>query len=158
MVVVEFCGAKFVCLSGGEEEECWGLSSGSDHVPDDVSGDCDSNVSLAEEGDVDLHSGEEIESSRKQSDERKGVPIEGKGRYKRGWGYDWGGVGVFVGPDPILRGRVTLDIVVDFVSRLRPVYVEAIKGMVLTPILQYHSFSLQRELTLALVRQWEEGV
>lgn len=63
-------------------------------------------------------------------------------------------VGVLVGPDPILRRRVTLDIVVDFVSRLGPLHVEAIKEMALKPTLQYRSFGLCRKLTLALVRLW----
>lgn len=64
------------------------------------------------------------------------------------------GVGVLVGLDPILCGRATLDIVVDFVIRLGPMHVEVIKRMALKPILQYHLFGLWGELTLALIRQW----
>lgn len=37
-------------------------------------------------------------------------------------------VGVLVGPDPKLRGRLTLDTVIEFVSRLGTLHVEAIKG------------------------------
>ena len=40
-----------------------------------------------------------------------------------------------VGPGHILHGKETLDIVVDFVSRLGPLHVEAIKGTILKPIL-----------------------
>jgi len=59
---------------------------------------------------------------------------------------------VLVSPDPILCGRGTLDLIVDFISRLAPVHVKAIKGTVLKAILQYRSFSPRRDFTLALVR------
>ncbi|KAJ8441634.1 hypothetical protein Cgig2_025801 [Carnegiea gigantea] len=116
-------------------KECWGLSLGSHYLLEDVTGDNVGDVALAEEGDFDLYSAKEMESNRTQCDERKRVPVEAKGRYRgrmtRGDGDVIGddkGVGVIVGSDPVLRRRVTLDIVVDFVSRLGLVHVEAIKG------------------------------
>lgn len=48
-------------------------------MPNDVSRDNDGNVSLAKDGDIDLHSGKEMESSRRQCDERKRVSVKGKG-------------------------------------------------------------------------------
>ncbi|KAJ8426189.1 hypothetical protein Cgig2_010826 [Carnegiea gigantea] len=149
-------------LSTLEEEECWRSRSGSDYHPKDFLGEGDGPLSsLVEEGDVDLSSGEKMEGSKAHRHERKKVPIEGKGRYKRcraaGDGVVAGDdpvVRVLVGPDPILYRRATLDIVVEFMNRLRPLYVEAIKGTTLKPTLQCRSFGLCRELTLALVRQW----
>ncbi|KAJ8424167.1 hypothetical protein Cgig2_032102 [Carnegiea gigantea] len=142
-----------------EEQECWASSSGSNYVPDDVLGDNDGNVSLAKEEDVDLHGREEMESSRRQCDERKRIPVEGKERYKRCMVVrdvvvieDDPEIGVLIGLDPILHGKVTLDIVIDFVSKLGPVHVEAIKGTVLKAILQYCSFGLRKELTLAPIK------
>ena len=63
-------------------------------------------------------------------------------------------VGVFVGPDPILHERVSLNIIVEFVSRLGSLHVEAINETTLKHILQYWSFGLRRELILALARRW----
>ena len=68
-------------------------------------------------------------------------------------GYDFG-VGVLVGLNPIIRGKVTLDIVVNFVTRSGIMHAEAIKGTTLKPILQYRLFGIRRELTLALIRRW----
>ncbi|KAJ8423286.1 hypothetical protein Cgig2_007648 [Carnegiea gigantea] len=142
-------------------EECWGSTSGSSYLYEDVARDSDGNVSVAEEGDVDLYSAKEMESNRRQCDQRKRVPVQQKGRYKSHRavedvvviGYDFG-VGVLVGLNPIIRGKVTLDIVVNFVTRSGTMHVEAIKGMTLKPILQYRLFGIRRELTPALIRRW----
>jgi len=64
-----------------------------------------------------------MDSNRREHEERKRVIDEGKGRYKRqrSVGHmavigDYPGEGVAIGPDPILCGRVTLDIVMDFIN------------------------------------------
>ncbi|KAJ8423510.1 hypothetical protein Cgig2_030222 [Carnegiea gigantea] len=84
-------------------------------------------------------SGEKMEGSKEQYDERKRVPVEVKGRYKR---RKAAGDGVVIGDDP------------GWGSLLGPLHVEAIKGTLLKRILQYQPFGLRRELTLAFVRQW----
>jgi len=56
-----------------------------------------------------------------------------------------------MGPNPILHEKVTLDIVVDFVSRLGTLH-KVVEGTVLKLIIKYRKFSHQRELTPALVR------
>ena len=66
-----------------EEEECWGSSSKSNFVPEQIAEDSDCNVSLVEEGDGDLHSAEEMDSSKRYCNKRKRVPDEGNKRYKR---------------------------------------------------------------------------
>ncbi|KAJ8433418.1 LOW QUALITY PROTEIN: hypothetical protein Cgig2_026682 [Carnegiea gigantea] len=136
-----------ISVCHGEEGQSLreGSRSGNSYISEEVAGDIDDNVSLAEEDDVDLHN----------------VLDEGRGRYRR---HTAGGdevvsgdgprVGVLVGADPILDGRVTLDIVVDLVSRLRPLHVEAIKGTISKHILQYCAFGLRRKLTLTIVKRW----
>ncbi|KAJ8427430.1 hypothetical protein Cgig2_019042 [Carnegiea gigantea] len=120
-----------------KEEKYWGLSLGSNYLLDDVLGDSDANISLVEEGNVDLHSSEEMKSSRRQAAEHAIVIGDDPG------------VGVLVGLDSILPRRVSLDLVIDFVTRLGPTHVEAIKGTALKQILQCRSFGLRRELALA---------
>ena len=64
---------------------------------------------------------------------------------------DYPGVGVIVGLDPILYRRFTLDIVVNFVSRLGPLHKAVVEGTVLKLIIKCRKFPHQRELALALV-------
>ncbi|KAJ8424433.1 hypothetical protein Cgig2_002745 [Carnegiea gigantea] len=123
-----------------KEEQCWGSSSGSNYLPEEVMGDSDGNVSLAK-GDTNLYNAKEMESSGRQCDERKRVPDEGKGKYKRyrtaGDGIvteDDPGMGVLVGLDSILHKRLALDIVINFVSKIETQHGEAIKGPILKPI------------------------
>ena len=59
------------------------MGSGSNYVPQKVVGDSDGNMSLVKDGDVDPHSTEEIETDRRQLDERKMV-IDGGRKDTRG--------------------------------------------------------------------------
>jgi len=113
------------------------------YVPDEeVLGDKE-DVSLVDKGDVHLDSAEEMKSNRREDEERKRVPDLGKGPHKRripiGHGTmsrDYPRVGLAVGPDPILRGRVMLDVVV-----LGPLYKDAIEGKVVKPVLYCQKFA-----------------
>ncbi|KAJ8442944.1 hypothetical protein Cgig2_019517 [Carnegiea gigantea] len=53
-----------------------------------------------------------------------------------------------------VRGRCTLEKICKFNKTLEPYQKEAIEGTILKPILEYHPFSMQRELTVALVKLW----
>jgi len=53
-----------------------------------------------------------------------------------------------------VRGRYTLKKIYKFNKTLEPYQKEAIKGTILKPILEYRPFSMQRELTAALVKVW----
>ncbi|KAJ8424777.1 hypothetical protein Cgig2_008845 [Carnegiea gigantea] len=99
-----------------------------------------------------------IKWTMRGDNERMRVPVERKqGQRRRSevrdglFIVDDVSVGMVSRVDPIFWGRVTLDTVAEFVRRLGGVYKEAIKGMLLKPILQYRSFDFWRELTLTLI-------
>ncbi|KAJ8421059.1 hypothetical protein Cgig2_022620 [Carnegiea gigantea] len=77
-------GKEKIVLRTPEEEESWDSSSINDYVPDNVLGDSDGNVSLAEEGDVNLHSGEEMESTFMTSLQMTGTRVEFDGKVVSG--------------------------------------------------------------------------
>jgi len=53
-----------------------------------------------------------------------------------------------------VRGRCTLEKICKFNKTLEPYQKEAIQGTILMPILEYYPFSMQQELTVALVKAW----
>jgi len=87
-----------------------------EYLPEeDVTGDNEGNVSLDDEGDVDLGSVDEGVSNTGEDKERNRVPNEGKGSFKSRTVVGDGivtrvylKVAVVVGPDPILHGRVRI--------------------------------------------------
>jgi len=53
-----------------------------------------------------------------------------------------------------VKGRCTLDRLVSFNKGLTEYQKEAVRGFVLAPVLKYCSFSMERNLALALVKAW----
>ena len=53
-----------------------------------------------------------------------------------------------------VKGRCTLDRLVSFNKGLTEYQKEAVRGSVLAPVLRYCSFSMERNLALALVKAW----
>ncbi|KAJ8438595.1 hypothetical protein Cgig2_010379 [Carnegiea gigantea] len=113
-----------------EEQMCRGSSLGSDYHPKDVSRESDGSPSLIEEGDADLSCGEEMEGVEDSVMRARGYRLREK---EDTIGITQQGMGLWLGKT----------------RRLGFLHVEAIKEMTLKPILQYWSFGLRRELTLA---------
>ncbi|KAJ8436725.1 hypothetical protein Cgig2_027396 [Carnegiea gigantea] len=126
-------------ISLPKKEESWGSSPRSDYVPQAVAGDSDSNVSLVEDGDVDMYNAKKMESSMRELDERKMVPNEGKGRHKR---HRVAGDGVVIRDNPRMR--------------IRTLHEQAIEGKVLKQILHYHKFGILRELAMGICKRKAE--
>lgn len=59
------------------------------------------------------------------------------------------------GPIPVsVRGRCTLELICDFKKKMEGYHREAVERTIFKPVLEYRGFSMQRELTTALVMAW----
>ncbi|KAJ8426989.1 LOW QUALITY PROTEIN: hypothetical protein Cgig2_033847 [Carnegiea gigantea] len=150
------------------------MSSGSESVPSDSGASSDDSVSLVEEsgddvgvsgsGDdsddathVDANSGDGSGKGRGQK--RRREPIVECRQWRRkaagdGFLFDKDGRGGKGVVPMSVRGRCTLEKICKFNKTLEPHQREAIKGTILKPILEYRPFSMQRELTITLVKAW----
>ncbi|KAJ8429584.1 hypothetical protein Cgig2_023790 [Carnegiea gigantea] len=118
-------------------------------------GDSNSEGGDAEEVHADSAEGSGMRKSRKR---RREPTVEGR-RWRQkaagdGFMFNKEGRGLR-GVVPIsVRGRYTLEKICKFNKMLEPYHKEAIQGTILKPILEYHPFFMQRELTAALVKAW----
>ncbi|KAJ8422394.1 LOW QUALITY PROTEIN: hypothetical protein Cgig2_028209 [Carnegiea gigantea] len=153
-------------------DEEWGMSLGSEYVPSEMGSSTDSTVSMvdgsceavggsssggedAKEVHADSAEGSEKRKSRKRGRE---PTMEGR-RWRRkatgdGFMFNKEGRGLR-GVVPVsVRGRCTLEKICKFNKTLEPYQKEAIEGTILKLILEYCPFSMQWELTAALVKAW----
>lgn len=126
---------------------------------------------MVEETSVELESGDCFGSSEEEVSHGEGegpstgpmkrkkvVPGEGRRRRRKavGDGIVNAGDGVAErGPIPVsVRGRCTLELICDFKKKMEGYHREAVERTIFKPVLEYRGFSMQRELTTALVMAW----
>ncbi|KAJ8453089.1 hypothetical protein Cgig2_014852 [Carnegiea gigantea] len=160
------------CTKGSIMDEDLQMSSGSDFVPSKAGGSTEDSVSLVEE------SGGEVGASGSEGDEvgdndadspegsiygrsrkrRREPSMEGR-RWRRkaagdGFAFDKDGRGGRSVVPVSVRGRCMLDKICKFNKTVQPYHREAIEGTILKPVLEYRPFSMQTDLTAALVKAW----
>ncbi|KAJ8435883.1 hypothetical protein Cgig2_010916 [Carnegiea gigantea] len=118
-------------VAGSIMDEEWGMSLGSEYVPSETRASTEDTVSMVDE------SCEPVGGSGSEDDD-----AEEEGRGLRG-------VALVT-----VRGRSTLEKICKFNKTLEPYQKEAIEGTILKSILEYRPFSMQKELTAALVKAW----
>jgi len=148
------------------------MSSGSEYVPSEMGISAEDTVSLVDE------SCEAIEGSGSEGNDAEEVHADssegsGKGKSRKKWreptvegrqlrqkatrdGFmfdkeERGSRGIV----PVsVRERCTLEMICQFKDALQPYHKDVIEGTILKMILEYRTFSMQRELTPALVKAW----
>ncbi|KAJ8431232.1 hypothetical protein Cgig2_020777 [Carnegiea gigantea] len=151
------------------------MPSGSEYVPSEMRSSTEDTVSMVDEsceavggssskGDdaEEVHADSAKGSAKGKSRKRRREPIVEGRRWRRKvagdrFMFDKQGRGLR-GVAPIsVRLRCTLEKICKFNKTLEPYQKEAIEGMILKLILEYRPFSMQRELTAALVKAWCHG-
>ena len=148
------------------------MSSGSEYATLDVGSSTEDTVSMVDESceavggscsegdDAEEVYADSAEGSGKgKSRKRRREPtVEGR-RWRRkaavhGFMFDKEGRGLRGVVLVSVRGRCTLEKICKFNKTLEPYQKEAIEITILKMILEYHSFSMQQELTAAPVKAW----
>ncbi|KAJ8437854.1 hypothetical protein Cgig2_002988 [Carnegiea gigantea] len=153
-------------------DEEWGMSSGREYAPLEMGSSTEDTASIVDESyeaiggsssegndEEEVHADSAEGSGKGKSRKRRREPtVEGKRWRQKAAGdrfmFDKEGRGLR-GVVPVsVRGRCTLEKIYKFNKTLGPHQKEAIEGTMLKPILEYRPFSMQRELTAALVKAW----
>ncbi|KAJ8425902.1 hypothetical protein Cgig2_012670 [Carnegiea gigantea] len=153
-------------------DEEWGMSSGSEYAPSEAGSSMKDTVSMVDESCESIGgSGSEGDDTEEVHADSVGVSGKGKSRKRRreptvegrrwrrkavgdGFMFDKEGRGLR-GVVPIsVRERCMLEKICKFNKTLELDQKEAIERMMLKLILEYRPFSMQRELTAALMKAW----
>ena len=157
---------------GSMMDEEWGMSLGSEYVPLEIGSSIEDTVSMVDESceavggfssendDAEEVHADSAEGSRKGTSwKMRRIPTVECRQWRRkaardGFMFDKEGGGLRGVALASVRGRCMLEKICKFNKTLEPCQKEAIEGTILKPILEYHAFSMQRELTAALVKAW----